>query len=735
MPVPDCGGGLSHSASIWRADCGGFRRTPYGGRCRKGHATFPTGRGNVHISRLKIENFRIFGSGSDSLELEFGPGLTLLVGPNDGGKTAIVDAIRFVVGTSARDWNRIAEDDFHAAAGARATSLTIACRFNFEDPGEASPFFEYVTPETGGPTLHLLLSATRHDGGKRSVVTDVRTGEDGAGPRPDGTMRALLAATYLRALRDAVEELSAGRASRFSQILHAHPKFAGQKAPDFDATAISEGNVPRPKTLVGIMRLAEHLIGENDAVEWTRDRLNERYLERFSVAGDPVRGAVGIRAAELRDILEKLDLWIASVGGASTRLKRGLGSNNILYMASEMLLIGASGDDGLPLLLIEEPEAHLHPQLQLLVGDFLREQSVTTKAKNEGEEEAPAPLQVVATTHSPVLASQVDLEQIVVVAAGKAYPLRTGFTALDAGDYRYLSKFLNATRANLFFARGVLIVEGDAENLLLPVLADLLGLPLNKHGVSIVNVGTVGLFRYSRIFQTPDGGDRIPVRVACITDLDLPHDADEKPKNARLASRKRNDGGPVKTFISDFLTLEYVLAHGQYAELLHRAIALARAAKALEGPVPAERRPEIAKKAEAEFAEVVNAHGDDRHALAAAIFQPLVDKGASKAEVAQYFGELLIDERDACRLDAAMLRANLPKYLVEAIEYATWADETRAVASAAAVPHVPVHNAVADPQAMESPLLLPPERRAASAEPMAAGAEAVPKAPGTDGGV
>jgi len=689
----------------------------------------------VHLSRLKIENFRIFGSGVSGLDLEFGPGLTMLVGPNDGGKTAIMDAIRFVVGTSARDWNRIAEDDFHATAGATASSLTIACCFNFEDPVEASPFFEYVTPGEACPVLHLVLSATRHESGKRSVVTDVRAGEGGTGPRPDGTMRALMGATYLRALRDAVEELSAGRASRFSQILHAHPKFAGQKDPDFDAAAISEGNVPRPRTLVGIMRLAEHLIGENDAVEWTRDRLNDSYLERLSVAGDPIRGAVGIRASELRDILEKLDLWIASVGGASTRLKRGLGTNNILYMASEMLLIGASGDDGLPLLLIEEPEAHLHPQLQLLVGDFLREQSVTTKAKSE--DEAPALLQVVATTHSPLLASQVDLEQLVIVAAGKAYSLRTGMTALDAGDYRYLSKFLNATRANLFFARGVLIVEGDAENLLLPVLADLLGLPLNKSGVSIVNVGTVGLFRYSRIFQSPDGKDRIPVRVACITDLDLPHDADEGQKKARLASRMRNDGGPVKTFVSSFRTMEYVLAHGQYAEVVHRAIALARAAKTLEGPIPVERRPEVLKRAEDEFAEILRAHGDDRHAFAAEIFKPLADKAASKAEAAQYLGELLVDERAAGRLDAASLRTNLPKYVVEAIEYATWADETRAAASAAAAPDMRSREAMTQPQAPPSPLPRVFNLPAATEQPGPAGTAALPKVPNrprTDGG-
>ena len=81
-----------------------------------------------------------------------------------------------------------------------------------------------------------------------------------------------------------------------------------------------------------------------------------------------------------------------------------------------------------------------------------------------------------ATTHSPTLASQIELEQLVVIVGGKAFPLRKGRTGLDSSDYRFLSKFLDATRANLFFGRGILIVEGDAENLLLPALARILDL-------------------------------------------------------------------------------------------------------------------------------------------------------------------------------------------------------------------------------------------------------------------
>src|SRR5699024_10453611 len=126
-------------------------------------------------------------------------------------------------------------------------------------------------------------------------------------------------------------------------------------------------------------------------------------------------------------------------------------SNNLLFMACELLLLGRE-PQGLPLLMIEEPEAHLHPQRQLRLMEFLGDATQT-----EGSER---PVQVILSTHSPNLASKIPLRNLVLLEGHRAFSFAEGETRLDTGDYRFLERFLDVTKANLFFAHGVLIVEG-----------------------------------------------------------------------------------------------------------------------------------------------------------------------------------------------------------------------------------------------------------------------------------
>lgn len=392
----------------------------------------------MYLSEIYAENFRIFGKDGDALRLRLQNGLNALVGENDSGKTAIIDAVRYCLWTTSQDYHRFTEDDFHSSATGRATELIIRCKFENLSMEDQGTFLEFLTtPEGQPPCLYITLQARRLDN-KRSSRISVFThsGESGDGPAIEGSVREMLRTTYLRPLRDAEAELSAGRNSRLSQILSNHPEIADQARDDFDEAADTA------TTLVGIMRRAEHQLGQNAAIAGARDSINTDYLSSFKIGGDELVSTVGVsNDATLSKILEKLELKLANAGGASEWTRRGLGYNNTLFMAAELLLLGSR--EVYPMLLIEEPEAHLHPQLQARVIELLNSKSSDT-AK---------PVQVLLTTHSPNLASSIPLHRVTVVCQGKTYSLTPSETSLSSGDYAFLQRFLDVTKSNLFLLR------------------------------------------------------------------------------------------------------------------------------------------------------------------------------------------------------------------------------------------------------------------------------------------
>ena len=94
-----------------------------------------------------------------------------------------------------------------------------------------------------------------------------------------------------------------------------------------------------------------------------------------------------------------------------------------------------------------------------------------------------------------------------------------GFTKLEEKNYTYLERFLDVTKSNLFFAKGVILVEGWSEEILLPELAKKIGYDLTKLEVSILNVGSTAYLHFAKIFLRNDDKE-MKVHVSIITDLD-----------------------------------------------------------------------------------------------------------------------------------------------------------------------------------------------------------------------
>jgi len=641
----------------------------------------------VHIHRVKAENFRVFGSADNGehLDLYLNNGLNVLVGENDAGKSSIVDAIRFALLTTTNEYLRIEDGDFHVTGSTRADELTIEIELRGLSKDQQAALLDWLTLEAGTePYLVVNLKARlrRDNTASRSQMPQVRVcaGRGGTGPELGSAARDLIRATYLKPLRDAVSELRPKKGSRLSQVLRARKDIKNEAINRFDK---KNPDAP-PNTLVEVMAQAQHRVNQSKAIADVRDRLNDEYLSNLSFDSSPLKSNIQMASElSLSQILERLELVLDPPHGVQEgyACERGLGYNNVLFMAAELLLLGSGLE--LALLLIEEPEAHLHPQLQARVLEML-----STRAEKDA-------IQIILSTHSPNIASSASVENLIIVCKGKTFRLVKGETKLEPGDYEFLSRFLDVTKANLFFARGVAMVEGAAEELLLPAIAAACGRSFTKNGISVVNVGTVGLFRYARILQR-ENGESVPVPVACITDRDIvPDDVgyvlgrlDKEKGNVPLPkgkkqhlNRKTSDfspeelqervarkiararGGLTEVFVSDHWTLEYDLLRSACGFVLFYAIRLAEAEGA-KGVL-----------SDADFAKTLQEAVDEldglelletKEAIAAIAYEPLYEKQQSKAIVAQYaaklFGAGVAGEGDA-------LFKQLPAYLQAALEH------------------------------------------------------------------
>lgn len=419
----------------------------------------------MYLSILRLWNFRKYcamADGKPGLEIHFQEGVNVLIGENDSGKTAIVDAIRYVLRTQSGEFIQFDDKDFYQdSAGNRKDEFKIECVFDGLNEQDSGLFWEWLS-WSEDKTKYLLkvwLYVKRKD---NVIMPTFSAGTEGQTDRMDSEARELLKVVYFKPLRDALTDMTHGYKSRLAQILGAHELFKTKK----DA----HGNITKHKLETDYGHLKREIenyfrVGGNG--QSITDEINNFLKDHFLLNGDARKAEVKLTGGELTEILRLLDLIMEGN-------KSGLGTLNLLCIAAEMLLFN-NQKKGLKLALVEELEAHLHPQYQLRLIEY-----ISSQQKNG---------QFILSTHSITLASKIKIANLIVLKGREALPMSSEYTLMRPADYKFLERFLDATKANLFFAKGLIMVEGDAENLLIPAIAQLIGKNLYQYGVSVVKCG------------------------------------------------------------------------------------------------------------------------------------------------------------------------------------------------------------------------------------------------------
>ena len=503
----------------------------------------------MYIKEIKISNFRSFQEAS----VPFHEGVNVILGHNNTGKSNLLRAIGLVLGFS--DGHRLGTSDIFYDTNVETLKLQspriqitlVLHRSEGEDldSAEMGLFSGMMTDPTLSEEAELRyefkLADTQEDNYKADVaeattakeiwkiidhdyIRFYRSSRSGGNQAAGISVNDALGQIdfqFLDAIRDVSHDLYAGYNPLLRDVLNFFIDYSVKN----DAETTEDEIKEQLKTL------RDNFVLQSAPLMHTlQSRLQNGknvFLKYAVDTGATFNGAVPdfdgeVTENEMFAVLRMIIKYAIGIEVPATY--NGLGYNNLIYMS--LLLAKMQADSSitymkrnakvLTFLAVEECEAHLHPAMQYKFLQFLQDNKANGHVR-----------QIFMTTHSTQIASAVKLDDLICLTSPKlgqidvGYPrvIYNGNNANDVKSKQYVQRFLDATKADMFFANRLIFVEGVAEELLLPVFAKYLGKNLTDEHVLVVNMGGRYFNHFLKLFDT-NNAYAINKKIVCLTDID-----------------------------------------------------------------------------------------------------------------------------------------------------------------------------------------------------------------------